>query len=65
MPTDAALALENRMAATKANATDVPTSILLIPVALCLLSILLAVESPAFAAVHFANGHGVAHRGPL
>ena len=50
MPTDAALALENGIIAEKPNAVDLRTAILLIPVALCLLSILLAVESSAFAA---------------
>jgi hypothetical protein len=50
MPTDAALALKSGIARKRADATDLRTAIFLVPVALCLLSIIVAFESPAFAA---------------
>jgi hypothetical protein len=50
MPIEAAVALQNGIAAKKAAAVDLRSAIFLIPLAMCLLSIILAIKSPAFAA---------------
>jgi hypothetical protein len=49
MSTDAALVFEQPIAANR-RATDLRMALLLIPVAICLFSVVLAVEFPAFAA---------------
>jgi hypothetical protein len=49
MPTDILLVFEKRRLANKKKAADLMAYLLLVPTIACLLSIILAVESPAYA----------------
>jgi hypothetical protein len=56
MPTDVWLSIEQRRAAKKKEAADLQASLLLIPLMVGLISILLSVESRAFACALVALG---------
>jgi hypothetical protein len=49
MPTDAAVTLRAAIQPKKTESKDISTAFLLVPIAVCLFSILLAMENPAVA----------------
>ena len=56
MPTDVLLSIEQKIAAEKKNAANLFAMLFLVPVIACLGSILLSLNSQAFAAVVLALG---------
>jgi hypothetical protein len=56
MPTEISLAIENRRLAKKKETADLRAYLLLVPIIACLISIILALESPAYASALTASG---------